>query len=252
MLMKLHHVLAVESGTKNKTADVLTAIYKAFQKPDLFNGHAKSFTPRSENVDSNLYESLPDDRKNVQHSVSASIKTIQEKQSELFDLAFKKDVTNCLAKADVVVDGNVILKDVPVTYLLWLGHQLDDLHSEAKKIPTLDPAERWTFDSQQNLWATQATKQIRTKKVEVPLTLAPATDKHPAQVKTIVEDVRTGDWSTIKYSSAMPVDQKDAILARVEKLQNAVKEAKETANGTDVPAGLPSIGKAFFDFVLAK
>ena len=247
---KLHHVLAIESGLKNKTAETLTGIYKTFQKPDLFNGHVKTFTPRSDNQDSSFYESLPDDRKNVQMNVSAMLATIRAKQTELFDLGFKRDVTNCIAKADIEVDGTVILKDVPVTYLLWLGHQLDDLHSEIKKIPTLDPAEKWTWDGNQGLYSTEPSKQIRTKKVQVPLVLAPATDKHPAQVKEITEDVRTGDWTTTKYSSAMPVDQRDAMLARVEKLQNAVKQARETANSTDVPADLVSAGDAIFSFAL--
>ena len=250
--MKLNQVLAVESSTKNKVNEKLTAIYKAFQKPDLFNGHVKTFTPRSENQDALHYENLPDDRKNVQQNVGDSLKTIRDQQTELFDLSFKRDVTNTHAKADVTVDGTHVLKDVPVTYLLWLGHQLDDLHTEIKKIPTLDAAERWHLDSQQNQWATDPTEQVRTKKVQVPLVLSPATDKHPAQVKEITEDVRTGNWKTIKYSTAMPVDQRDEMLARVEKLQHAVKQAREAANNIDVPSGLPSAGKAIFDFVFAK
>jgi hypothetical protein len=251
MPMKQHHVLAIESSVKNKVAEKMTAIYKTFQKPDLFNGHVKTFTPRSENQDALHYEALPDDRKNVQQSVKEGLKTVREQQSELFDLAFKKDATNCIAKADVVVDGKTVLKDAPVTYLLWLGHQLDDLHSEVKKIPTLDPAEKWKFDPDQNLYATEQSEQVRTKKVQVPLVLHPATKEHPAQVKEVTEDVRTGTWKTIKYSSAMPADEKETLLARVEKLQHAVKQAKESANGVDVPT-LPEPSKAIFDFVFAK
>jgi hypothetical protein len=247
---KLHHILAVETGIKHKSAEKLTVIYKAFQKPDLFNGHVKSFTPRFD-PDAQHYEMLPDDRKQVQQHVGASMDIIREQHVELFDLAFKRDVTNCIAKADVVVDNKVILKDAPVTYLLWLGHQLDDLHSEVKKIPTLDPAEKWKHDKEQNLYATEPTEQVRTKKVEVVMQLAAATDKHPAQVKTVTEDIRTGNWKTIKYSSAMPADKRDAILARVEKLQNAVKTARETANSVDVPETV-SAGKQIYDFVLAK
>lgn len=248
--MKLHHVLAVESGIKHKAAEKLTAIYKAFQKPDAFNGHVKTFAPRFD-ADNQHFENLPDDRKNVQQHVGEAMKIIREQHVELWDLAFKRDVTNCIAKADVVVDGNVILKQAPVTYLLWLGHQLDDLHAEVKKIPTLDPAEKWKHDKEQNLFATDVSEQVRTKKVQVPLVLAPATDKHPAQVKEITEDIRTGNWKTIKYSSAMPTDERDAILARVEKLQNAVKQAKETANSVDVP-DTASAGTLIYEFVLAR
>ena len=151
--MKLHHILAVESGIKKKSADKLTVVYKAFQKPDLFNGHVKTFSPRFD-PDSQNYENLPEDRKNVQQHVGASVKLIREHHVELFDLAFRRDVTNCIAKADIVVDGKTLVKDAPVTYLLWLGHQLDDLHAEVSKIPTLDPAEKWKHDKEQNLYAT--------------------------------------------------------------------------------------------------
>jgi hypothetical protein len=151
----------------------------------------------------------------------------------------------------VLQAGATILKDAPVTFLLWLGHQLDNLYSEVKKIPTLDSGEKWTKDAEQNLYATQPTEQVRTKKIEVPLVLHAPTKEHPAQVKSITSDVITGTWKQTKYSSAMPADQKEALIVRVEKLQNAVKQAKETANSTDVPKDLTSAGKAFFDFVFA-
>jgi hypothetical protein len=249
---KLHHILAIETSVKAKVAEKLTAIYKAFQKPDLFNGHVKTWTAKDTNTESALYESLPDENKQVQQNVASALKSIREHQTELFDLGYTRDATNVLAKADIVVDGTAILKDVPVTYLLWLGHQLDDLHTEIKKIPTLDPAEKWSFDREQNLYATKPSQQIRTKKLEVPLVLHPPTKEHPAQVKSITQDVVTGTWTTIKYSGAMPADERDALLARVEKLQHAVKQARETANDVEIPKGLGGAGKSIFDFVFAK
>jgi hypothetical protein len=168
---KLHHILAIETGTKTKVTEKITAVYKAFQKPDLFNGHVKTFTPKDSNVESQTYEALPDERKEVQQNVRNALALVREQQTELFDLCLQRDATNMLAKADVVVDGVTVLKDAPVTYLLWLGHQLDDLHTEVKKIPTLDPAEKWTFDKDQNLFSTKPSDQVRTKKLEVPLVL---------------------------------------------------------------------------------
>lgn len=249
---KNHHLLAIEQSVKSKVDEKITALYKMFQKPDLFNGHVKTWQARTENQDSSTYEMLPDERKNVQQSVADGLKVIREQQTELFDLTFQLNVTNALAKADVAVDGVTILKDAPVTYLLWLGHQLDNMHTEIKKLPTLDSAEKWEHDSEQNCYATKPSEQARTKKLQVPLVLHPATKEHPAQVKEITEDVRTGTWKTIKYSTAMPADKRDAMLARVEKLQHAVKQAKETANDIEVPKGLPSAGKAIYDFVFAK
>jgi hypothetical protein len=245
---KQHHILAIETSTKTKVLEKLTAIYKAFQKPDLFNGHVKVWSPKDANVESTTYEMLPDERREVQHNVRTELKTVRERQTELFDLALQRDATNMLAKADVVVDGKVVLKDAPVTYLLWLAHQLDDLHTEVKKVPTLDPAEKWDFDREQNLYATRPSEQIRTKKLQVPLLLHPPTKEHPAQVKEITQDVITGTWKTIKYSGAMPIDERDRLLSRIEKLQNAVKQARETANDIEV-VKTPSAGKAIFDYV---
>lgn len=250
--MKQNQILAIESSTRNKVEEKLTAVYKTFQKPDLFNGHAKTFTPKAENQDSASYETLPEDHRQVQQNVGDALILIKAQQTELFDLTYKRDETNTHARASVVVDGTIVLKDVPVTYLLWLGHQLDNLHTEIKKAPTLDPAEKWTHIPEQNLYATSPSEQIRTKKVQVPLLLAPATKEHPAQVKEITTDVITGTWKTIKYSSALPVDKKDALLTRVEKLQHAVKQAREEANLAEVAKDLPSAGKALFDFVFAS
>jgi hypothetical protein len=249
-MSKLHHVLAIESGLKTKVAEKLTAIYHTFQKPALFSGHVKTWSARDANPESNLHEMLPDERQNVQQNTAVLLKTIQKEQTELFDMTFQRDVTNCSAKADVVVEGKTILKDAPVTYLLWLGHQLDDLYTEVKKMPTLDPAEKWTLDKEQSLYATQPTETVRTKKLQVPLVMHPGSKEHPAQVQLITEDKITGTWKTIKYSGAMPMDQKDLLLARIEKLQHAVKQAKETANSHDVPKDL-SAGKPIFDFVFA-
>jgi hypothetical protein len=247
---KLNQILAIENSTKTKTAEKLTNVYKTFQKPDLYNGHVKVFSPKDSNIEAATYEALPEERKEVQQNVLTGLKVIREQQTEMFDLTLLRDATNMLAKADVVVDGKVIIKDAPVTYLLWLAHQLDDDHTEIKRIPTLDPAEKWSFDKDQNLYATKPSEQVRTKKVQMPLVLHPATKEHPAQVKEITSDVITGTWKTIKYSSAMPSDQKDAMLARCEKLQHAVKQAREAANNIDViKPTTPSVGKDVFDYI---
>src|SRR5579863_616939 len=136
--MKNHHVLAIEQSTKAKADEKITAAYKTFQKPDLLNGHLKTWQPRAENQHAAHYEMLPNETKNVQQNVADLLKVIREEQTALFDLTHQLNVTNALAKADVIVDGVTILKDAPATYLLWLRHHLDNMHTEIKKVPTLD------------------------------------------------------------------------------------------------------------------
>lgn len=248
-MAKLNQIVAVEKGTKNRVNERLSQVYKTLQKADLFTGHVKRYSPRDEDPTSQFGEQLPDDKRNVQQDVQLLLQQISETQTELLDVTYLRDVTNCAAKADVTVNGKVILKGAPVTYLLWLEKQLNDLHSEIKKVPTLDPAEKWSWDPTQGMYATEASQGARTKKITVPLVLAPATDKHPAQVKEATEDVRMGTWTTIKYSSAMPVDKREAMLKRVEDLHKAVKQAAQAGNMIDVPDA-DSVGKKIFEFVL--
>ncbi len=75
-----------------------------------------------------------------------------------------------------------------------------------------------------------------------------ATPEHPAQTQIITRDVLAGYWSQVRHSGAMPKPEKDALAERVEKLLQAVKQAREAANGMD-EASAPSVGEAVFDYL---
>ena len=74
--------------------------------------------------------------------------------------------------------------------------------------------------------------------------------EHPAQTQLITEDVIAGSWLTIKYSGAMSAPRKKQLLARIEKLSNAVKFAREQANAMDVQD--KKCGKEVFDFLFGN
>lgn len=246
--MKLNAVIAVEKGVRSREGEKLGNVYKTFQRADAFVGLVRKYTPGNDDPTTPAGESLPPETKNVQESVRNLLTQVIDAGAEIANVTYQRDTANTRAKADVVVDGRVIVKDAPVPYLLTLEKQLNDLHSEVKKIPTLDPSERWNFDSQLGVYVSQTTETARTKKVSGVLTLAPATDKHPAQVKEITEDVRVGTWQTTKHSSAIPVTEKAKYLANVEKLQRAVKFAREEANNTEVDtSNLP--GRDILSFI---
>src|SRR5439155_26486740 len=142
--------------------------------------------------------------------------------------------TNCTARADVVLDGQPLLTQVPVTYLLFLEKQLVDLHTFVRKLPVLDAADSWTYDASADCWATEPVQTGKTKKVPRNHVKAEASEKHPAQVEMYYEDVVVGHWKTVKFSGALPARRVNELLERVEKLQQAVKFAREEANGVDV------------------
>lgn len=229
--MKLNQVIAVEKGIKQRIMTEVDALYKAIQKPTLFDGFRKSYQKTKEDS-----EALPPQQQKVQFNANAVLEGAASKLNELFDVTAQKDFANCNAKADIELDGSVLLTGVPSTYLLFLEKQLTDLHTFVGKIPTLDPAEDWEWDSVKQLWATKPTQTARTNKVPKPIVLYPATPEHPAQTQLISEDIIVGTWEQVKFSGAVTEQFRAGLLARIEKLQRSVKFAREQANLVDAPA----------------
>lgn len=240
---RLSQVIAVESGVKNRATASMSEVYKQVQHPALFEGFNKKYQPLAEDS-----ERFPDENKKVQMTALEVINTARRTLSELFDVTATKDYGNTAAKADIAVDGTIIVANVPVPYLLFLEKQLTDLHTLVSKIPVLDSADSWSVDPNSGLHRTEPTKTTRTKKVQKSLVLLPPTDKHPGQAQLITEDQAVGTWDMTKFSGAMPKPSKDALLERIEKLQKAVKFAREEANATSVPER--KISNQVFDWLL--
>lgn len=246
-MKKLCQYIAIESSVKSRVTAELTEAHKDLQKNDLFNGHSRKYEPRNEDPSSPLGEKLPEENKKVVARAEAIVKLTLDRLVEQYDLAATRDWGNCVAKADVEVDGKVLLKDVPVTHLLFLEKRVDDLLTFIRKLPSLDPTENWEYNASQDLSATPPVQSVRTKKISRALVMYEATKEHPAQVKEITEDMQAGTWSTIKYSSAIPLQRKNEMLRRAEELQKAVKFAREKANATEVED--KKVGRTLLDFV---
>jgi hypothetical protein len=227
-MAKLNQIIAVEKGIKSKSFQELTEAHHAVQKPALLSGISRTYLAKDEEG-----EQLPPESTKVQTQTEDVLRQISTTLTRLFDVTATKDATNCVAKANVVVDERVLLNDVPVTYLLFLEKQLADLHTFVKKLPVLDAAESWVFADSADCWATDPVRTIRTKKVPRNHVKAEATDKHPAQVEVYYEDIAIGYWTTVKFSGALPAKRVSTLLDRVEKLQHAVKFAREEANNTE-------------------
>lgn len=228
-MAKLNQIIAVEKGVKSGSLRELTDAHHALQKPALLAGISRTYQPKDEEG-----EQLPPESTRVQVKTEDVLRQTATVLTRLFDVTATKDWANCSAKADVVVDGRALLRDVPVSYLLFLEKQLVDLHTFVKKLPLLDAAEDWSFEESADCWRTDQVRTIRTKKVPRNHVKAEATEKHPAQVEVYYEDIAVGYWTTVKFSGALPARRVNELLDRVEKLQHAVKFAREEANGADV------------------
>ena len=241
-MARLNQIIAVEKGVKSRSFQELTDAHHALQKPALLTGIARTYRPKDDEG-----EQLPPESTKVQIKAEEIIQQTAAILTRLFDVTATKDWTNGSARADVVVDGQPLLTQVPVTYLLFLEKQLVDLHTFIKKLPTLDAAETWNFDASADCWATEPVQTVKTKKIPRNHVKAEATDKHAAQVEVFYEDVVVGYWRTVKFSGALPAKRVSELLDRVEKLQQAVKFAREEANNAE--AIDQKVGDKVFQFL---
>lgn len=159
-MTRLNQIVAIEKGVKSSSQSELTTQYQTLQKSALLSGIARTYQPKDEDG-----ETLPPESTRVQVKVDDVLSRVGEVMTRLFDVTATKEWANMSARADVVVDGTVLLSEVPITYLLFLEKRLMDVQTLVSKLPLLDAAEEWEFDGSTDCWRTPPTKTLRTKKV---------------------------------------------------------------------------------------
>ncbi len=229
-MTRLNQIIAVEKSVKSRSFQELTDAHHALQKPTLLSGISRTYRPKDEEG-----EQLPPESTRVQVKADEVIRQTVAILTRLFDVTATKDWTNTTAWADVVVDGTPLLTQVPVAYLLFLEKQLVDLHTFVKKLPVLGASESWTYDASADSYATETVQTVRTKKIP----LQPRQGRGDGEAPGSGRGVLRGTWSSVtgrrvKFSGALPAQRVNELLGRVEKLQEAVKFAREEANGVDV------------------
>lgn len=229
-MTKLNQIIAIEKGVKTQAKRVETDLYHDLEKKPLFAGLSKTYTPK----DDEDGDQLPPESVSVQIKSTEVLSKLTESLTRLFDVTATKDAANTRAKADIVVDGSVIAANVPVTTLMFLEKEAEDLSSFVGRLPVLDPAHEWTYDTNRGVHVAEAVMAVRTKKVPKNHVLYPHTPEHPAQVQMFTEDVPVGTWKKTEFSGAMPADEIAKIKSRVDKLRSAIKFAREEANSIDV------------------
>jgi hypothetical protein len=242
-MSKLNQIIAIEKGVKSRVYGRVTELHKLSQRAEPYNGFSKNFRKKDEDG-----ENYPPERKKVQLIARDLLREVARLQTELFDVTATKDWANCRARADVVVGGRTLIKDAPVTYLLFLEKQMSDLRSFIGKLPTLDESDEWSPDPNSHLFRTPKITTHKTRKVQRPIVLYDATEHHPAQTQLISEDIIVGWWDTVKHSGAIPVPEKQRVLERIDKMVKAIKFAREAGNAID--AEEQKIGEAIFGFLL--
>jgi hypothetical protein len=245
MTARLNQILAVLKAVKPQNIAKIDEIDKMLQKPELFNGMHRVYQKKNEDGDD-----LPAESKKVQRTVKDELRKAIALTTEYWNLTAVREWTNCVAKADVKLDdGTVILSGVPASYLLFLEKQLTDFRTLVARAPLLDASEDWTLDPNSGLHKSNEIKTHKTQKQPRVLRLTPTTVEHPGTSQVYMDDVLVGHWHTTRQSGAMRKPDQEWALGRIDQLLQAVKKAREEANGHQV-VETPKIGELVFDFLM--
>ncbi len=146
--MKLNQVIAVLQTVKANATKVKTAIYQLIQKTPIFQGIPRTFAPVAE--DGYVY---PPENQTLQMKAEDLLSQYEQACAELFNLCATQDWANTQAKVYILVDGTTILREVPVSYLLFLEKQIVDIRTFISTLPVLDNSGFWVYDKQQECFA---------------------------------------------------------------------------------------------------
>lgn len=242
--MKLNQVIAVMKGAKQEANKKKGEVSEITNKPALFNGLNRTYQPRDD--DGFVY---PPESQKVTTKVSDVIDRYRSGLESMIDMAATLDWANTEASADVVVNDEVLLEGVPVTFLMFLEKQLGDIKSFVQTLPVLSIDKDWEYDTNRALYATEPKETAKTKKITEFVVAYEATKEHPAQIKEVTKDVVEGTWTLVELAGAETQERLDELSRRVDSLIKAVVQAREEANNMEVERR--KVAEPIFNFLFA-
>lgn len=227
--MKLHQLIAILPSAKKKAKEGQTAAYQNAQRSALFQGISRTYTPRDE--DGYVY---PSESSRVTMTAQQLIQRFCDATLDFFNLAATQDNANTLASADVSVGDRQVLTNVPVTQLLFLEKQLQDIRTFVSALPVLPIDREWSYEPNKGCYQTAPVSTASTKKITEFVVAYDATPEHPAQIREVTKDTVVGTWSKVDLSGALPQDRVRGLLDNVDALLSAVVKARAEANEEEV------------------
>jgi hypothetical protein len=234
-MAKLHELLAAEKTPTGAWNQLYEDTLKKFKNPShFFLGHSKSLKMIVDSPENDATQDQNRDEKPVTTTVAETLDYALDLFAKSEDLQYQKNKTNTMAAGTVMWRGAPLLLDMPVDELLGLEARLVRLRQLFAEIPTLDATKAWIRSPLDNVWQLQYPEEtVKTEKVVVPVIMAPATDKHPAQVQAVGKDNVVGKFTLMKRSGEATAQQKADMLKIVDELLVETKQARMRANETE-------------------
>jgi hypothetical protein len=243
--MRLNQIIALVQGKKARATKLLTSVHQGWQK-ERISGLNRTYSPKDEEG-----EVFPSESKVVQVTVKTALQPAIKELADFYNIVITQETANTQARASIIVEDDILFEDIPVSALLFLEKQLIDLHTLTKNLPTLPEDKEWSWDDAKNCWVSKPEQTNKTQKKVEPIVKYDATPEHPAQTDLVQVDRTIGWWTTIHLSGALPKTKQEDILQRIEKLQDAVKVAREEANNLEVVQE-KQFGEKILDYIFTS
>lgn len=231
---KLHELLAVEGDRGAVANNIIDEAVVTFRKrEELFHGQVRTLSM----MDESRSREDTTETKPLVTTVATKLDYVAKRVAPYYDVLLQRDSTNQIAKADLVVDGKTMAKDLPATFLLTMETQLKRLRQTYDVIPTLNPGIKWVSDEAAGAGIfrqEEASVTMRTEKAVRSQILIQPTKEHPAQIEKWHEDVPIGRIETTRTTGVLKSADKAALLERIDTLIRAVKKARQRANTAEV------------------
>lgn len=236
-MTKLHELLAAEKTVASAWSTILPETQKKFGNEHFFSGHTKTLSMIEDTPGNNAIEAAGRDHKALPTNVHDTLEYALKVYANAENLQADKNITNASAHADVEFRGQTLFTALPVDQLLGLEARIGKIREMYLAIPTLDAGRAWTYDAALACWVAEPEHAIKTEKIMFPVVMAPATDKHPAQIKESTRDNTVGKFTLVRRSGAATASQKAEAILLVDELLVEVKKARMRANEAQVASG---------------
>jgi hypothetical protein len=231
---KLHEVLAVEGDLEGQSSKVMTEAVTTFSKKAAhFQGYHKWLEMFDEKRAMEAQGAI--ENKEIVDTVGGKLGHVWGHFGRYLNTVAQKERTNQDARADLVVDGEVLIEDAPATLLLGLESRLKKLRDVYDVIPTHQPGVKWVSDEDRGNGVFKAEHLVtanKTEKIPQHKVLVDPTEHHPAQIERWMENIAVGVFKTEHWTSMVSPAKKAEWIGRIDKLLRAVKRARQRANNT--------------------
>lgn len=249
-MAQLHELLAVEGDLKGAKDKIKDETMVTFDKKA---GHFSGGIRKLEMFDEGRKTEELEERQEIVTTVPKKLDYMSNSFIQFWDAKLQKEIANQEAKADIIIDGKPIIKDMPVTFLLSMEDELKNLRKIYDAIPTLQPGIAWEKDPIKGEDIYKSVHPVikhKTEKTVQHKILVPPTKEHPAQVREWTEDKPVGQYVSESWSGMLSPAEKSIMIGKLDKMLRAIKKARQRANNQETKGS--SIGKLIFDYIHSR